>query len=120
MPGAPGDEFDEFCGQAGASTCPCDFSASGLAEVAIDGVADGREAEVCFEIGPPPGISVQQPTTTGFSFLGAAQIDASAPGGRCVRVWEDGALVLDSIGGMTGEQIADCAFDLQRADACLA
>jgi len=119
VPGAPGNTFDEFCTFMAASTCPCDFSASGLAEVAIDGVADGRVEEVCFEVGGPPGVSVQQPTTTGFSFLGAAQVEPGFGTGTCLRVWEDGVLELDDIGTLTVEQIADCAFDLRQTDACL-
>lgn len=37
VPGAPGLKFDATCAQVRASSCPCNFSLQGLAQVGIDG-----------------------------------------------------------------------------------
>ncbi len=103
VPGAPGTEFDEFCDQVLASTCPCDFSASGLAEVNIDGFGD----EECTDFGPG---AVRIITDTD----DAASADAS--GEECRRV--SLGVLIDFFGGLPDDQIDDCLFDLRQADAC--
>ena len=67
VPGAPGFDFDVFCDQVSASTCPSDFSASGLAEVFIDGSGE----ELCADLGHSVTIdAVEGPGGDGSSHVG--------------------------------------------------
>ena len=107
VPGAPGNEFDEFCDQVLASTCPCDFSATGLAEISLDGFGD----EDCID--RRGGIFVAE-----ILISAIAEVVDDSTSRICPRVLGIGQGNVEKFTGSTDEQIDDCIIDLQQADAC--
>ena len=92
------------------STCPCDFSATGLAEVGINGIGP----ETCLIDGE-----------AGVLILSSGSIPEASPGAvgelgegfnLCARFQD----ILDpfEVHSIDDEELAVCLFDLRQADAC--
>ena len=107
VPFEPEFEFDDNCEQVLASSCPCDFSATGLAQIGID----GTENEVCQSF----GLVIVQIYDDEFPTFANVRSDAV-----CVRAGTNfpGPGPTDFETGLTSGEIDDCIFDLQQSPAC--
>jgi len=103
VPTNPGFVFDENCEQVAASACPCDFSATGLAEVGLDGSLNH--------------------TCSAFMNSVLIQLENSLPNaeaavinfgdGYCSRYAPDGWDPIESHSQLSEDEINDCADDLR-------
>ena len=107
VPGDPSSVFGDACEILQASSCPCDFSSTGLAEVGIDGAGDDCALSVD-EPEPAIGLADQDLSSQAF----AVTLDMQT--GVCGRYGAD-ATPIEFHDNLGTEELDDCLQDLNAA-----
>ena len=108
VPGNPGYVFDENCNQVLASTCPCDFSSVGMAEVGID----GSGPHTCSDVDNLKLTGILLNADGGSPQPEAITLEFHSTGVRSCSRYNLSGTLIENYGSMTSTEFDDCYSDV--------